>query len=197
MNKRKSLRIVAFVLTVALFALLQMSCSQYNYSSPLPGIIDLRLHTVSDTTDVAFGPLNNFVLKVSQIQTTRSDGAYAVIYADLKATGRTTGIYNTLDYTARDSSMVLGEAYLPPGDYVGILMIIDPGSFMVLDGYRTIPVIRAPSLSSGLFFRKAFKIAEGRRTNIILTIDLQRSLTKLADQYLFDPLYYISSIQYE
>ncbi len=197
MNRRKAFSIVALCLFLAVPALLQLSCSQYDYTSPLPGVVSVRLHTISDTSRIAFSPLNNFVLKVTQIQAYRSDGAYAVIYADLKAIGRTTGVYNTLDVTARDSSMVLGETYLPPGDYTSILMLIEPGTAVVLDGYRNITVVRPPTLTSELSFRRPFKIIEGQRTNIVLTIDLDQSLTKLADQFLFNPVYYISSIQYE
>ncbi len=199
MNKRKTFHIVALCLLGALVGLLQLSCSQYDYSSPLPGIITIRLHTISDTTNISFSPLNNFVLKVSQVQVDRSDGAWAVVYADLKATGRTTGIYNTLDATARDSSMVLGESYLPPGTYTAILMLIEPGSAVVLDGYRYIPVVRPPTLGSALVFDfpSGFKVSEGRRTNVVLTINLDSSLVKGPDYYIFNPMYYISSIQYE
>ncbi len=198
-NKRKTFHIVAVCLFGLIIALLQLSCSQYDYSSPLPGIIDVRLHTISDTNNISFSPLNNFVLKVSQIQVYRSDGAWAVIYADLKATGRTTGIYNTLDATARDSSMVLGEAYLPPGTYTSIVMIIDPGTAVILDGYRNIPVIKAPGVGSALSFQfpQGFKITEGKGTNVVLTINLDLSLVKGPDIYTFNPVYYISSIQYE
>ena len=196
-GKRKIVGVVSFIMVVAGVAVLNLSCSQYDYSSPLPGLIDIRLRTISDTSKIAFSPLNNFVLKVVEVQTQRSDFAYARIFADLKALDRTTGIYNTLDVRARDSSLVIGQAYLPPGDYISVLLLIEPGAFVVLDGYRNIRVNTLRNFSSVLNFRQSFHINEGRTTRIVLTIDLSKSLVPQTDSYLFKPLYYISSIQYE
>ncbi len=196
-GKRKIVGVVAFIFLVAGVAILNLSCSQYDYSSPLPGLVDIRLRTISDTSKIAFSPLNNFVLKVVEVQTQRSDYAFARIFADLKALDRTTGIYNTLDVRARDSSLVIGQAYLPPGNYISVLLLIEPGAFVVLDGYRNIRVTTPENFSSVLNFRQSFHIDEGRTTRIVLTIDLSKSLVQQTDSYLFKPLYYISSIQYE
>jgi len=196
-GKRKITAVVSFLLISFLVALLNLSCSQYDYSSPLPGLIDIRLHTITDTEKVAFSPLNNFVLKVVQVQAIRSDGAYAQVFADLKALGRTTGVYNTLDLHAKDSSLVIGQGFLPPGDYVAVLMIVEPGDFVVLDGYRNIRVTTPPKFESALKFRQPFHVSEERTTRIVLTIDLSKSLIQQTDSYLFNPLYYISSILYE
>ena len=51
--------------SIVLLAAFSLSCSQYDYSSPLPGTIELRLKTISHNID--FAPLNNFTLKVTQI----------------------------------------------------------------------------------------------------------------------------------
>jgi hypothetical protein len=196
-NKRNIFRIVAFMaLSIALLAI-NLSCSQYDYSSPLPGVVSLRLHSIIDTAQMSFSPLDNFVIKVAQIIVRRSDGAYAVVNADLNALKRTTSVYNTLDSRARDSSLVVGEAYLPPGDYVGVLMTIDPGALVVLDGYRNIPVEKDAGVSSDIIFTREFHVTEGQKTEIILTLDLSKSLFKLVKSYLYNPVYSISSIQYE
>jgi len=194
-GKRKIIGLVSLFIGVAAF--LNVRCSQYDYSSPLPGLVDIRLHTISDTSKIAFSPLNNFVLKVVEVKAIRSDLATGLIYADLKALARTTGIYNTLDTRAEDSSMVIGQGYLPPGDYVAVLMIVEPGDFVVLDGYRNIRVNKPPKFDSALKFRQVFHVSEQRTTRIVLTIDLTQSLIQQTDSYLFNPLYYISSIQYE
>ncbi len=196
-GKRNIVRLVSFCLIVAVAALLNLSCSQFDYSSPIPGLVDVRLHTITDTSKIAFSPLNNFVLKVVEVQAVRSDLAYSKIYADLKALGRTTGVYNTLDYRARDSSLVIGQGYLPPGDYIAVLMIVQPGDFVVLDGYRNIRVTTPPRFDTALKFRQPFHVSEQQTTRIVLTIDLTKSLLPQVDTYLFNPLYYISSIQYE
>lgn len=174
-----------------------LRCGQYDYSSPTPGLIEIRLHSISDTTDLSYNPLNNFVLKITSVTALRTDLAQGPIFADLKAINRTTGVYNTLDVHAEDSSLVIGEAYLPPGDYLGVYMLIDPGGFVVLDGYRNIPVEKSDKFDATLKFFKPFHITEAHTTRIVLTIDLKLSLIKKSDSYFFDPHYYISSIQYQ
>ncbi|MBI1804372.1 MAG: hypothetical protein HY033_04675 [Ignavibacteriae bacterium] len=196
-GKRNIVPVVSLLLIVTVVGLLNLSCSQYDYSSPIPGLVDVRLRTITDTSKIPFSPLNNFVLKVVEVVAVRSDLAYAKIYADLKALNRTTGVYNTLDYRARDSSLVIGQGFLPPGDYLGILMIVQPGDFVVLDGYRSIRVTTPPRFDTALKFRQPFHVSEQRTTRIVLTIDLSKSLLPQVDTYLFNPLYYISSIQYE
>lgn len=202
-NKRNYLHIVAFILLLGSCILLSLSCSQYDYSSPLPGIVEIRLHTIVDTTKISFSPLNNFTLAIAQIWAFRSDGARAEIVADLKALtqsqsgGSSTRNFNTLDFRAQDSALIMGETYLPPGNYRSIfIQKAQPGRYVVLDGYRDIRVVN-DTIQQDLLFTRPFKIIEGHHTKIVLTINLDSSLVKLADQYYFNPLYYISSIQYE
>jgi hypothetical protein len=202
-NRRISIHIVLFCALVASLVVLGLSCSQYDYTSPLPGVVEIRLHTIVDTTKISFSPLNNFTLTVSQIYAFRSDGARAEIVADLNAltqsqsSGSSARSFNTLDVRARDSALFMGETYLPPGDYTEIfIQKAQPGHFVILDGYRNIPIVN-DTIQQDLFFVKPFKITEGRHTNIVLTINLDSSLVKLADQFYFNPLYYISSVQYK
>jgi hypothetical protein len=159
---------------------------QYDYSSPLPGLISVRLRTKSE--NFTFDPLNNFVLKVAQVEAVRNDGARAEILEDTKAISRTTNTYNTLDKRARDSSLIMGEAYLPPGEYIGVNMLVEPGTNVTLDGYRVIPVIAPPNPSLLLAFRKNFSIKEGVTTRIVVTIDLDNALKKGANNYYFEPI---------
>ena len=193
--KRKHARFVSLLILPLFILLLNVRC-QYDYASPLPGLIDIRLHTVSDAGRIPFTLLNNFVIKITQVNALRSDLAQAPVFGDVQALKRTTGIYNTLDAHAEDSSLVLGQALLPPGDYRGVLMLIQPGGSVVLDGYRIIPVITLPDFDPTLSFLKSFKISEQRTTRIVLTINLDSTLVKQSDTFLFKPYYYISSIQY-
>lgn len=203
-NKRNYLHIVVLCSLLGVLVFLSMSCTQYDYSSPLPGIVEVRLHSIVDTTKMSFSPLNNFTLYVSQMWAYRDDGGRAEIVADLKALTQSqnsgqspTRPFNTLDYRAQDSTLIMGETYLPPGDYNAILIQkAKPGHYIVLDGYRNIP-IKNDSVQQDLFFHKAFSIHEGRHTKIVLTINLDSSLVRLADSFVFNPTYYISSIKYE
>jgi hypothetical protein len=76
-------------------------------------------------------------------------------------------------------------------------MLIQPGPSVILDGYRSIEVAPDPDFDPTLSFLKSFKIMEQKTTRIVLTINLDSTLVKRADSYLFKPYYYISSIHYE
>src|ERR1051326_2493721 len=184
--KRKYVPFVSFILFPVSILLLSVSC-QYDYSSPLPGLVDIRLHTISDSGRIAFRALKTFVLKITRATAFRHDHAVK----------NQTVIYNTLDFHAEDSSLVVGQADIPPGDYLGVLMLIQPGPSVILDGYRNISVSTLPDFDPTLSFIKSFKINEQKTTRIVLTINLDSSLVKRADTFLFKPYYYISSIHYE
>lgn len=180
-------------LVIALLMLVNLSCKQDELGSPLPGIIEVRLKTISN--DILFSPDNNFVLKVSSVEAIRSDGARVVIYEDLRAIKRTSNIYNTLDPRARDSAIVMGQTYAPPASYRGINIQIEPASSVILDGYRIIDVERPEAFNATLQFRSPFSVTELQTTGLVLTVDLDSTLQKKANSYLFQPIYYISSIK--
>lgn len=180
-------------LYVLLAALVFSSCSQYEYSSPLPGIIEVRLKTISN--NIPFDPLNNYVIKVSRVEAIREDGARAVIYEDLKAIKRTTNVYNTLDDRARDSILVMGQTYVPPGRYIGILLEIEPAAAVIRDGYRIIDVELPTPPGLVLAFPSVFEVREQRSTLIKLAINLDSTLVQRANSYRFSPYYYISAIE--
>lgn len=193
-DKRFNFVFVSFVVLVFIGILFTGGCSQYDYSSPSPGTINIRLRTISN--NLAFDPLNNFVLKLTQVNVERDDGKLATIYEDTKAIGRTTNLYNTLDPHARDSDVVIGAAFLPPGKYIAILLLVTPATEVILDGYRNIPVATDPDFNPLLVFgiNPYFEIKELTATNIVITIDLDKSLLKRANSYLFRPVYQVTSI---
>ncbi|TAK56192.1 MAG: hypothetical protein EPO24_11445 [Bacteroidetes bacterium] len=183
--------IVMGLISIALF--FNSGCEQYDYASPGAGILEVRLRTVS--TNIEFRELNNFVLTLTELIAYRNDGARMPVYQDVKAIDRKTASYNTLQPKARDSSLVIGQAYVPPGDFVSINMLMTPGINVILDGYRFVPVITSETASDVLVFEKPFKTESYKTTVVTLTIDLDCSLVKGVDWYYFYPCYYISSIQ--
>ena len=184
--------IYAFFIIV-LLAAFSLSCSQYDYSSPHPGTIELHLKTISH--NIAFQPLNNFTLKVTQINVQRAGGSQLVVNEDVNAIGRTANIYNTLDFRARDSSLVIGQAYAPPDDYTDVIMLVEPGPQVVLNGYQLIDVIKPVDFSPTLFFHHRFHVSESQVTKITLTVDLDSTLVQGSTAYFFNPYYYISSVK--
>lgn len=186
-----SLRSVSLFLS--LFLLAGLGCNQDELGSPLPGIIEVHLRTKSN--NINFSPDNNFILKVSSVEAIRSDGARVVIFEDLRAIKRTTNIYNTLDPRARDSALIMGQTYVPPGSYRGVNLQIDPSESVILDGYRIIRVEKPEPFDATLQFRSPFTVRELETTSIVLTVDLDSTLVKRANTYAFRPVYYISSIK--
>ena len=168
-------------------------CGQYDYSSPQPGVLEVRLKTISN--NIPFDPLNNYVIKVSRIEAVREDLAHAVIYEDLKAIQRTTNVYNTLDVRARDSILVMGQTYIPPGRYIGIILQVEPASAVIRDGYRIIPVDLPDNSGYFFIYPARFEVREQASTLIKVAINLDSTLVQRANSYRFRPYTYISAIE--
>ena len=195
--KRKYFSTAVFCGVFGIVLLLNFGCDQYNYVSPSPGIVELLFRTKSN--EITFSPLNSFILTIPQngVQARREDGALLQINEDVFAIARKQASYNILQPEARDSILVLGEAFAPPGNYSGIEIQFTPGGYVILDGYRTIPVFAVNSNggSYDLNFQRPFTIASVETTYVTLTIDLDQSLVKGAENYYFLPYYNISSIE--
>jgi hypothetical protein len=186
------LRVAAFIFPLVLIVA-SISCTLPTYDSPNPGIIEVRLQTISN--DIRFTPLNNFILTVSAVYAVRSDGARLVVYQDVKAIDRTPSVYNTLDQSAEDSRLMMGSVYAPPGEYSGVNLLFEPGSQVIIDGYRIIPVSKPIDFNSSLVSNAHYSVRENDTTRIIMTINLDSALVRGADNYYFDQKYvYISSV---
>jgi hypothetical protein len=192
MTSRLRLQRLSAVALTALLAVLFSSGCQTEYENPQPGILEIRLKTVSNA--IPFTPLNSFILSVTDVKAIRSDDAKAYIYGDLQAVTRKLTKLNTLDFRARDSVMVLGKSYVPPGDYKGIDILLSPAENVILDGYRIIDVITRPDFDPNLPFRRPFSVQEAMTTLITLEVNLDSTLLKRANTYDFRPYYSISSV---
>ncbi|MFI5253784.1 MAG: hypothetical protein ACHQQQ_15300 [Bacteroidota bacterium] len=186
---------VSVVLPLALiFA--NLCCSLPTYVSPTPGIIEVRMQTIS--TQIPFTPLNNFNLTLSAVYAIRADRARLVIYQDVKAIDRTPSVLNTLDSLAKTGNMVLGSVFAPPGDYSGVNLLYDLGTnpLVNLDGYRQIPVdTTGYGFNSSLVSNASYSVRENDTTRIYLTINLDSALVKGAEKYYFNQAFLkISSI---
>ena len=170
------------------------SCQQYEYVSMLPGTVTIRLRSYYTQFDTSFSD-NNFTIKVTGISAIRSDGILANIYEDVKSIGPTPDIYNLLGRDAYDSTIVIGQYPLPPADYIGLILLIEPGPQVILDGYRNIPVDKqpVPLYTATVPVMQPFRVVEARETRLILTADLDVTLTKQAYTFLYVPSYFISS----
>ncbi|MGA2625262.1 MAG: hypothetical protein ABSF91_15515 [Bacteroidota bacterium] len=203
MNDVNFCRLRSFAILISvLFLLFSAISCQYDYNSPGPGYIEVRLRTIAHPIDI-FNPQNNFTLTITQVEAERNDGALDLIYGDLKAFNRTPSVVNTLDTLSRDSVKIMGLGYAPPGHYVAVDLLITPGQIITLDAYRQISVCTDVTCGSPyvfnpfLRFEKPFDVNEGRTTRVTLTINLDSTLVRGAEKFYFRPYYYISSILYE
>lgn len=192
MKHRISSPIALLVIALPILALVINLGCQTEFASPLPGVIEVRLKTIS--TNINFDPLNNFLLTVSSVEAVRSDDARVVIYGDLEAIERKPTKLNTLDFRARDSSLIIGQTYVPPGNYKGIDLLLEPARQAILDGYRVITVERDEDFDPRLRFRREFSVQELTTTRITLEVNLDSTLLRRANTYRFRPFYSISSI---
>ncbi len=177
------------VLCLALVSFFNISC-QYDYSSPLPGILEVRLKSISN--NITFDPLNNYVIKVSNVEAIRNDGVRTVIFEDLRATQRTTNVYNTLDVRARDGNLVMGQTYVSPGSYSGLTISIEGADAVIRDGYRIIPVEYPEGNAGTLISASPYEVRESATTLITVVVNLDSTLLQRANTYRFRPFFYIS-----
>jgi hypothetical protein len=166
-----------------------IGCKDEEYRSPAPGSALVKLHAAY-TFETNF-QLNNFPVYLTSLQAIRADGARANIFGDTKSISRDNlnpDVYNTLAEEAYDSLLVMGQYPLPPGDYIGLEMIVAPGDMVVLDGYRYIGVDRALNYSPTVTItNRSFKIAENQTTTIVITANLDSILKKLAYTFQYHP----------
>ena len=178
-----------FYIVIITVFLLFNSCSQYDYYSPQPGILEIRLKAKS--TNITFDSLSSYALRVSKVEALRDDGARAEVFNDVTAIKRTVTTYNILEYRFTDPAfnIVIGASYLPPGNYLGVNFLATPDSVLYLDKDTPIDV-RVPIGSTGttgstLRFLKPFEIKEALTTEIIVTIDLDSTIEKGANWYYY------------
>ena len=196
-------------LMVAL-VLFGMSCSQYDYSSPNPGILEIHLKTKNSRTDfLPFSDRSFFVFNLKNLEAFTVAGARLPVLPDLNAIRRSADgdFFNTLDTLARDSSMVLGRVYAPPATYNRIELvasIISP-SFVVVPNVGTLsrrieveqpipfpePLKTLPRSGGTL----SFTVQEGRVTRVNVMIDLDSTLVRQTETYLGQLQFHVSSIQ--
>jgi len=176
-----------------LLVFLGLDCTLPSYDNPQPGTMEIHLKSTSH--NIPYTALNNFILKVTEARAVREDGSELIVYQDVKAIDRKATVLNTLDSSAYKGDMVIGQTVAPVARYVGIALLIEPGTQLVLDGYRFIPVATDKTFDPLLVFPGSFTISEGKTTIIELTIDLDATLQKGADNYYFRPKYFISAIR--
>jgi hypothetical protein len=207
-------------LLCCLLALVATSCKQYEYSSPTPGIIDVRLKVKLDDPSKArfipFGPIdslgqprNLFGITLFKLQAVTGSENLLDIYSDIYAIRRDKRGYrfNCLDTLARDGAYVLGTSYAPPRDYYGMSIEVTPDPRIIVPNGASFNVfdVRYPSGTIPLALHRLstygsealnFKVLEGRITRVTITFDLDSSLVRRTEYFEYQAHFYVSSIEY-
>ncbi|MBI4534990.1 MAG: hypothetical protein HY708_01840, partial [Ignavibacteriae bacterium] len=129
MRTASAKRPIAAVVFLASLFLSSISCQQYDYGSPLPGVLEVRLAVKNNRTDlIPFGQLNIFLLKLTSLEVREPEGTRLAILSDLQAIRRNPDghFFNCLDTLARDSAFVLGMTYAPPKTFTKLNVIAEP-----------------------------------------------------------------------
>jgi hypothetical protein len=192
---------------VLLGALAALSCEQYDYTSPYPGIIEVRLHAQNSRSLLRFDPANNFIMTLRSLDVIETPPVKLPIYSDLAAIRRNPDgdSYNCLDPRARDSSFVLGRVYSPPTTYSqllftvevsGLVFVTDPISGVpnllqvhkdpTIESFRQLPSAGQPRLS--------IPVQTDHKTVVTVTFDLDSSLVRRTEWFDYRPYFYVSSV---
>lgn len=197
-----------------LFALGGLSCEQYDYTSPLPGIIEVRLAVKNSRTGIlnftsadtiGGATASYFAITVRTLEVFQTDGARLPVYGSLFAIRRNPDgdPFNTLDASARDSLLVLGISYAPPANYTKLQLTVAPTSFLIRSFglYSTqVDVVDQPPYRQLQEMPNALEtlsipVQEGRTTRVVVTFDMDRSLIQQVETFDHRPYYFVSSVQ--
>lgn len=185
---------------------LVVSCEQFEYSSPLPGVLEIRLGVANNRqTLIPFGPQSRFGLTLRSLEAKRPGGTRLPIFSDLHAIRRNPDgdYFNCLDTLARDSASVLGQVYAPPGTFTALEFTVspDPIVFILYGFYSNIIGVvvrpqfqdlqRLPAPGDQLNIR----IEESRLTRVTVTLDLDSSLVQRTETFEYVPRFHVSSVE--
>jgi len=194
------------VCAISIISLTALSCSQYEYNSPDPGVVDVRLAVKNSRTDLipfpdSTGlPFNGMFFVMKSLEGMAPSEVRLPIFSDLNAIRRNPDgdEYNALSAEARDSVTSLGSAYAPPGSMLGLEMVISPpeGVFISYGFYGSFIPVNAVFPFTGLQrMETEIPVTSGRVTRVTVTFDLDQSLLQLTESFLFVPVFYISSVE--
>ena len=168
-------------------------CKEYPYASPSPGVLEVRMKTVS--ANIPYGDLNRLPMQLTAVRAVRSDNAKQDVFEDLRAIRRYTDSYDAFSRAAFDSTLEIGQTYTPPGSYVGLDITTQPLGIVILDGYRTIPITYAADAESFIQLRTPITVEEGKTTIVVVSFDVDSSLVRGAETFHYNPTFFISSLQ--
>jgi hypothetical protein len=187
-------------------SLTTLSCEQFEHSSPLPGILEVRLGVINNRQDLLPYTAAGFFLRLKSLEANQPGGIKLPIFSDLSAIRRNPDgdEFNSLDAQARDSSLILGQVYAPPEPFTRLELTISPEQFVFISqGFfgSTIPVIEIPPVQALQRLPKDpgqqlnINVQESRLTVVTVTLNLDSALVQRTETFGYRPYFYVSSVQ--
>jgi len=207
------------LLIALLLSLVTLSCDQYEYASPVPGILEIRLNVKNNRPSLLpVSNLNDFSFILKELEATQSGDIKLPVLPDIYAIRRNPDgdRFNCLDPLGSDSALVLGASYAPPQLFTGLEMFTEFAPSQNQFGGQSYPY--AVTIQTGFFpsvievrqpvppppaFRALpragetlnIQVNEGRLTRVTVTLDLDSTLTRRTEFFLGDLYFYVSSVQ--
>jgi hypothetical protein len=191
---------------------LALSCKDYEYVNPGPGVLEVRLKVINSRQDlIPFGPSNDWVIMLKDLNGLQAGNVKLRIYSDVNAIRRTPDgdPLNTLDTLARDSSIIMGQMYASPTQtFTGIdftvnfspmLRVFRNGLPIANQILVNAPLPPAPTPQT--YFQVPpdqslnITVLEGRTTRVTVTINLDSVLVRRSETFELNPSFYVSSVQ--
>ena len=188
---------------------LALSCKQYEYASPLPGILEVRLKVINNRQNLMpFGSSNSFGLLLKELNAVKPGNIKLPIFADVKALRRSPDgdPLNALDTLSRDGELVLGAAYSPPTGFANLEMVLEFDQFLIaVHGRVPIPTVigvTSPTVIPTFFqmvpeppLSSNMQVNEARRTVVTVGLNLDSVLVRHAENFVINPSFSVLSVQ--
>ncbi len=201
--------------TALVLFLTTLSCEQFEHSSPLPGILEVRLSVVNNRQNLlpftGVNPLaprdsNHFFLRLKSLEATQAGGIKLPIFSDLDAIRRNPDgdEFNCLDVRGRDSLLILGQRHAPPETFTGLELTISPDPIVFISqGFfgSFIPVMEIPPaqalqrLPGDPGQQLNIDIQESRLTVVTVTLNLDSALIQRTETFGYRAHFSVSSVQ--
>ncbi len=194
---------------VAFAVMLGFSCEQYEYASPTPGILEVRFAVRNEVNagyipfgdlDSTTGAQNLFAMVLNRLEVKQSGDVKQEIFSSLSAIRRNPDgdIFNCLHVSARDSMPLLGIAYVPPGHYTELVLSASLNGPIIVSNppvFNEFPISALPPFVGSFTLPINVDVQESRTTKVVVTLDLDLSLIRRAEDYVYREVYYVSSVQ--
>jgi len=163
-----------------------LGCEGNGVESIDPGTIEIRLKIINR----GFINSDRFDLTVQSLKIERNDNAYADIFDNIHSLRDNPDSYNIFS----DSLFVIGESYIPEGNFKKLLIMFSPPDSMTYNN-RMISVTKPPSFDGLYELDYDIQTAANRRIIVTVACKIDSILTKKIDHFEYSHNFFIDRIE--